>query len=49
MTGEWCGPYNYWENYDESDDIWKLRMLQVTEHLHKFEPNLIGAEPVEEF
>ena len=49
MTGEWCGPYNYWENYDENEDVWQLRMLQVTEHLYKFEPKLIGAQAVEEF
>ena len=41
MTGEWCGPHNYWEDYDASDDIWKKRMVQVVE-LQISEPNPIG-------
>ena len=48
MTGEWCGPHNYWEDYDASDDIWKKRMVQVAE-LQKFEPNLIGDVDDDEY
>ena len=49
MAGEWCGPHLYWSDYEESEEIWALRKLQVTEHLHKFEPNVIDAEAVEAF
>ena len=44
MAGEWCGPHNYWELYDPSEDIWKKRMVQVVEQLQKVEPNLIGED-----
>ena len=45
MAGEWCGPFEFWPDYDADDDIWEQRMLQVHNRLHKFKPNIINAAP----